>query len=179
MANRAVFLDRDGVVVVPEFREGRSFAPIRLADFRLYEEAEASVHRLKAAGYKIFVVTNQPDVGAGKVQRRVVESMHEIMFSKLPIDDLRVCFHKREDKCSCRKPAPGMLLDLMKLHAIVPSLSFMVGDRASDVEAGAGAGCRTVFIDLGYTSEKKPQYADFNVNSLDEAVTAILGADLR
>ena len=62
---RAVFLDRDGVLTIPEFRDGRSFAPTRLADFRIYEDAAAAVDALKKAGYVVIVVTNQPDVGTG------------------------------------------------------------------------------------------------------------------
>jgi len=175
LSKRAVFLDRDGVIVVPEFREGRSFAPARLQDFNLYAGARESVEKLREAGYRVFVVTNQPDVGAGKVAREVVESMHAIIKTLLPIEDLLVCYHTREDNCSCRKPKPGMLLELLKTHTLDPAVSFIVGDRDSDVEAGVRAGCRTVFIDLGYTNEKKSHKADFTVKSLDEAVEAILG----
>src|SRR5215831_18511064 len=63
----AVFLDRDGVIVVPEFRDGRSFAPRRLEDFRLYPDAAASLQKLKQAGFLLAVVTNQPDVGDGLI----------------------------------------------------------------------------------------------------------------
>jgi D-glycero-D-manno-heptose 1,7-bisphosphate phosphatase len=64
---RAVFLDRDGVLTVPEFRDGRSFAPRRLEDFRLYDDAREATSLLKEAGFRLVVVTNQPDVGHGRI----------------------------------------------------------------------------------------------------------------
>ena len=81
----AVFLDRDGVIVVPEFRDQRSFAPRRLQDFRLYPEAAASLGRLKRAGFLLAVVTNQPNVGRGLIPRSEVEAMHEIITRELPV----------------------------------------------------------------------------------------------
>src|SRR5439155_5323244 len=90
----AVFLDRDGVIVVPEFRDQRSFAPRRLADFRLYPDAAASLRRLKRAGFLLAVVTNQPDVGNGLVARSEVDAMHEIMMRALAVDAVKACFHR-------------------------------------------------------------------------------------
>ena len=107
----AVFLDSDGVIVVPEFRDGRSFAPKRLEDFRLYPEAAASLKKLKQAGFVLAVVTNQPDVGNGLVDCAEVDAMHEIITRELPVDAIKACFHRQTDDCNCRKPKPGMLLE--------------------------------------------------------------------
>ena len=90
---RAVFLDRDGVLVVPHFRDGQSFAPRQLEDFRLYDDAVEATHRLKAAGFLLVVVTNQPDVGNGLVERSVVEAMHKELLARLPLDDIEACYH--------------------------------------------------------------------------------------
>src|SRR4029079_16593855 len=79
MRRKAVFLDRDGVIAIPEFRDGRSFAARRVADFRLYPEAAPSLHRLKRAGFVLAVVTNQPDVGHGLIGRSEVDEMHAII----------------------------------------------------------------------------------------------------
>jgi len=169
---KAIFFDRDGVLAIPEFRDGRSYAVKRFENFKLYPEASHCVNRLKSGGFMVFVITNQPDVGSGKVERTEIQKM----MRELLIDDLRVCFHTNADRCYCRKPNPGMLLDLIATYDINPLYSFMVGDRSSDIEAGAKAGCRTVFIDLNYTSEEKPKNANFNVNSLTEASDAILNS---
>ena len=85
----AVFLDRDGVIVVPEFRDQRSYAPRRLEDFRLYPDAAGSLQRLKRAGFLLAVVTNQPDVGSGLIPRSEVDAMHEIMTRELPVDAVK------------------------------------------------------------------------------------------
>lgn len=173
MGARAVFLDRDGVLVVPEFRDGRSFAPKRLEDFRFYPDALRSVSLLKAAGYRVVVVTNQPDVGAGIVDRRIVDSMHDRLLQELRVDAIEVCFHTRQDDCDCRKPKPGMLLRAARRLSIDCRASFMIGDRASDVAAGRAVGCRTIFIDLGYRDES-PEKPDQIVCSLAEATDFIL-----
>jgi D-glycero-D-manno-heptose 1,7-bisphosphate phosphatase len=73
----------------------------------------------------------------------------------LPVDEIRTCYHDDADQCSCRKPAPGMLLEAALTHDLDLSASFMVGDRWRDVEAGFGAGCRTVFLDRGYRERRQ------------------------
>jgi len=170
---RAVFLDRDGVLVVPEFRDGRSFAPRRLADFRLYDQADYWLGRMKDAGFRLVVVTNQPDVGSGLVELTVVEEMHRRLAEALPVDAIEACYHQRGDGCDCRKPKPGMLQRAAERLSLNCSRSFMIGDRAGDVAAGRAAGCTTIFIDLGYVDER-PERPDFTVSSLDEAAQIVL-----
>lgn len=170
---RAVFLDRDGVIAVPEFREGRSFAVRRFADFRLYDGIESSLAELRAAGYQLIVVTNQPDVGKGLMSEETLERMHDEMRSRLPIDDIWTCRHTREDNCTCRKPKAGMLMAAAAAHGIDLERSFMVGDRGSDIEAGRAAGCRTIFIDLQYEAEPAPTSQDWTVRDLQEASAVI------
>ncbi|MGZ8403029.1 MAG: D-glycero-alpha-D-manno-heptose-1,7-bisphosphate 7-phosphatase [Rhodoplanes sp.] len=169
----AVFLDRDGVIVVPEFRDGRSFAPTRLEQFRIYPTAAENLQRLKAAGYMLIVVTNQPDIGKGVIPRPVVDKMHRRLVRELPVDLIKMCAHAQSAGCECRKPKPGMLLAAAAELDVDLTRSVMVGDRKSDVEAGRAAGCRTVFIDLDYT-EPRPSNADVTVRSIAEAADAIL-----
>jgi D-glycero-D-manno-heptose 1,7-bisphosphate phosphatase len=169
----AVFLDRDGVIVIPEFRDRRSFAPRRLEDFKLYPDAAASLQRLKQAGFLLAVITNQPDVGNGLITRSEAEAMHDIMRRQLPIDAIKACYHRQDEHCDCRKPKPGMILEAAKEPAVRLERSFMVGDRGSDVAAGRAAGCATVFIDLGY-AEPAPDHPDFVVTSIREAADVII-----
>ena len=169
----AVFLDRDGVIVIPEFRDGRSFAPLRLEDFKLYPDAAPSLGRLKREGFLLAVVTNQPDVGHGRILRTEVEAMHEILQGELPIDALKACFHRQDEHCDCRKPKPGMILAAAHELGIDLAKSFMVGDRGSDVAAGRAAGCTTIFIDLGY-DEPAPDAPDHVVRSVAEAAQIII-----
>lgn len=173
---KAVFLDRDGVIVIPEFRDGRSFAPVRLQDYRFYPGVAAALSRLKAAGYLLVVVTNQPEVGRGLIADEVLAEMHRQLLASFPVDSIKVCRHTSAEGCGCRKPKPGMLLDAADEFGISLADSFMVGDRGTDVEAGRAVGCRTVFIDLGYTGEPKPDRPSFTVSSIAQAADVILAA---
>jgi D-glycero-D-manno-heptose 1,7-bisphosphate phosphatase len=174
---RAVFLDRDGVLVVPEFRDGRSYAPRQLENFAINPDARSCLDRLQAAGFALVVVTNQPDVGAGRISLDVLDAMHVRLREALPVDEIVVCPHTRADLCDCRKPNPGMLVAAAERHGIDLTRSFMVGDRASDTEAGEAAGCRTAFLDLAYEAEPRPEGADFYGTSLASITDWILEVD--
>lgn len=176
-SRRAVFLDRDGVISVPEFRDGRSYAPKSLSEFRLYPDAVECLRELSEAGFVLIVVTNQPDVGNGLVMREVVEAMHDEMRGKLPVERVECCYHRQNEDCRCRKPKPGMLVKAADEMNIDLESSYMVGDRWSDIEAGKTAGCSTIFIDHGYR-ERNPQEPDAVVASLREATDYILGFGL-
>ncbi|KAB2939028.1 MAG: HAD-IIIA family hydrolase [Hyphomicrobium sp.] len=169
----AVFLDRDGVLTIPEFRDGRSFAPRTLEAFQIYPDAPACVRELKQAGFLVVVVTNQPDVGAGIVAQDVVEEMHVRLRADVPVDDIEVCYETREQATDRRKPGAGMLKDAARRWGIDLGASFMVGDRDSDIEAARRAGCTAVFIDLGY-SDAGPTRQAATVSSLREATDWIL-----
>jgi D-glycero-D-manno-heptose 1,7-bisphosphate phosphatase len=175
---KAVFLDRDGVLAVPEFRDGRSFAVRRLADFRLYDDAAPSVDALDAAGYLAIVVTNQPDIANGLVSAAEVEAMHDVLRARLKLAAVETCPHAQSAGCDCRKPKPGMLHRAAERLGVDLPSSWMVGDRLGDVAAGSAAGCRTVFIDRGYEHEAAHR-ADYAVATLAHAVDRILAAPVR
>jgi D-glycero-D-manno-heptose 1,7-bisphosphate phosphatase len=175
----AIFLDRDGVIVIPEFRDGRSFAPRRLADFHLYDDIGYWLTLLKFRGFLLVVITNQPDVGMGLIEPETITEMHRTLMRELPIDLVKVCPHTREAQCACRKPKPGLILAAARQLDIRLDASFMVGDRASDIEAGEAAGCRTVFIDLDYSAERKPAAPTCTVRGLAEAAQFILGTGIH
>jgi D-glycero-D-manno-heptose 1,7-bisphosphate phosphatase len=169
----AVFLDRDGVLVRGEIRDGKLYAPRRLEDFRLLPGAADGVRALHDHGFLTIVVTNQPDIGNGLVAAEVVEAMHAIMRRKLPLDSIEVCPHRQTDGCACRKPKAGLLLAAAERFSVDLSASFMVGDRSSDIVAGRSVGCYTLFIDRGYDrcTDVRP---DAVVGSVRQAVQHIL-----
>lgn len=170
---RAVFLDRDGTLNQAFVRDGKSYPPADVDEFRLLPGVSRAAEALKAAGYLLIVVTNQPDVGAGRQQQSAVEAMHAKLQTLLPIDDIRVCYHTDDDGCVCRKPAPGMILSAAAAWRIDLAASYMIGDRWRDVEAGRAGGCRTVFIRNQY-NERQPVASDAVVDSLREAADLIL-----
>jgi D-sedoheptulose 7-phosphate isomerase len=173
---RAVFLDRDGVINRTFVRDGKPFPPTTLQELEVLPGVSEALHELKQHGYKLLVVTNQPDVARGKQSRQTIDAMHQALSARLPLDDILVCYHTDKDKCDCRKPMPGMLFEAAKKHNIDLAASFMVGDRWRDIEAGYNAGCKTILIDYGY-SERSPAHApDLRVGSLREAADWIIGS---
>ena len=170
---KAVFLDRDGVLVRSEIRGGKPYAALTLADFEILPEAPAAVRALSEAGYVTVLVTNQPELARGNVDRATMDAMHAALGAALPLDDVRVCPHDSGDGCACRKPAPGMLLDAAREVGLDLTQSYMVGDRWRDVGAGRAAGCRTILIERGYT-EPERETPDFTVADMAEAARLIL-----
>ena len=171
--NRAVFLDRDGVINRMFVRDGRPFAPTTLEQFAILPGVVEAIAALKNTGFRVIVATNQPDVGAGKVAREIVEAMNARVQQECRVDDVRVCYHTEADRCACRKPKPGLLVDAARDWSLDLRGSYMVGDRWRDIVAGHAAGCRTVLIDYNY-AEQKAENPDIVVKSLEEASQRIL-----
>ena len=177
---RAVFLDRDGVINRALEREGKPYPPTSLAEFEILPDVPVACAKLKAAGFLLVVTTNQPDVGRGTLAKEVVEKIHAHLTAQLPVDRVEVCFHpgKGLSDCDCRKPKPGMLLHAARELGIDLAQSWMVGDRWRDVDCGHAAGCKTVFIDRGYSEELK-QKPDFSARHLGEAADIILAQNSK
>jgi len=174
---RAVFLDRDGVVNRAFVKEGRPFPPSSVEEFELLPRVAEALERLKRAGFRLIVVTNQPDVATGRQRREVVEAMHERMRREILIDDIKVCYHIDKDACACRKPQPGMLLASAAEWSLDLKQSFMIGDRWRDIEAGQAVGCKTILIRYEY-DERRADKPDAVVNSLFEASELILSGKI-
>jgi D-glycero-D-manno-heptose 1,7-bisphosphate phosphatase len=167
----AVFLDRDGVINRALVRNNKPFPPMCIDQVELLPGVPEALERLRAAGYALIVVTNQPDVARGKQTREGVQAIHDYLATLVDVDEFRVCFHDDADGCSCRKPKPG-LLTAAPAHALERSI--VVGDRWRDIEAGRRAGCRlAVFVDYEY-DDPTPVNADTRVRSLAEAADWIL-----
>jgi D-glycero-D-manno-heptose 1,7-bisphosphate phosphatase len=169
----AVFLDRDGVLNDVVVRDGKPFPPQSPDDVVVISGMAEACARMRRKGFALVVVTNQPDVARGRQSAAGVAAINSVLRHAVDVDAVYVCPHDNDDGCGCRKPKPGML------HAAAADLSldlrhsFMVGDRWSDIAAGQGAGCRTVYIDNGY-QERQPQEPDHVVGSPVEALEWIL-----
>ncbi len=173
MKNKAVFLDRDGVLNRAIVSDGKPYPPASLTEFEILPGTKEALDKLKAAGYLLIVVTNQPDVGRGIQQKSIVEEMHEVLRTALPLDEIYVCYHGYDGECECRKPQPGMLLEAARSFKIDLKESFMIGDRSKDTEAGKAAGCTSIFINYDYSEEHKVKSA-YQTNNIVEAYSWIL-----
>lgn len=171
----AIFLDRDGVINRALVRDGKPYPPQSLAQFEILPGVSAACARLKKAGFLLVVATNQPDVGRGTLARELVENIHSHMKEALALDSVEVCYHpgKGASDCECRKPKPGMLVRAAEQLGIDLKTSWMIGDRWRDIDCGYAAGCKTIFIDRGY-SEQLRHAPDYTVAGLPEAAELIL-----
>ena len=130
---------------------GHALSPAQAADLILLPGAVDAVAALAAAGAKVFVVTNQPDVARGRLDPAELALMHDHLRATLAVDDIAVCPHDGAEGCHCRKPRPGMLIDLAARHRVDLDASYMVGDRWVDIAAGAAAGCTTILVERRYS----------------------------
>ena len=166
-----MFLDRDGVLVETDVRDGAAYAVTTLAEFRVAPDAAAQVARLHAAGLLCIVFTNQPEVARRTIAPEVIAAMHDTLRDAVPVDDVYVCPHDDADGCACRKPRPGMLQEAAARWDVSLADSFVIGDRWRDVDAGRAAGCYTVLLEREYSGSDT---ADARVATLAEAVDAVL-----
>ncbi len=157
--------------------DGHPYPPSSPDEFELLPGAVETCAALRAAGFLVIVVTNQPDVARGTQRREVVEQIHQLLLTQAPVDEIRVCYHDDDAGCECRKPRPGLLVDAAQTWGIDLASSYMIGDRWKDVEAGHRAGCTTVFIDYEY-DEPQPPAPDHRARSLQEAGEWIMAREV-
>lgn len=164
---RAMFLDRDGVINEVLFHGSeKPIAPWKLEEFKLIQGMKKPLEELCQMGYHLFVVSNQPDITKGYVDTSTVEKMNKIILESLPIHDIMICPHDDHCNCNCRKPKPGMLLDLSKKWKIDLKKSFLIGDNWRDIEAGKAAGCINILLDKPYNKSVEANYRVKNLNSV-------------
>jgi D-glycero-D-manno-heptose 1,7-bisphosphate phosphatase len=175
MSRRAIFFDRDGVLNHAIIKDGKPFAPVTLDELEIFHDASTVLQGLKDVGFLLIGVTNQPDVARGITPRETVEAINKKLMQELPLDDIRVCYHDDADKCHCRKPLPGLLIDAANEFGIDLTKSIMVGDRWKDIEAGHSAGCKTILLGGDYLEQAPNKPADFTVATLTEAADIITG----
>jgi D-glycero-D-manno-heptose 1,7-bisphosphate phosphatase len=169
-AHRGVFLDRDGVLNEVIERDGSPGSPRSLDEFRTVQDIGA-VDRLRGAGFLVFIITNQPDIARGHVSAAEVDRMVDEIRRRVHIDDVRICPHQDEDACACRKPKPGMILDLARHWHVDLAASWVVGDMWRDVAAAQAAGAHSMLLEYPYNAGVR---ADAAAATLTDAVDRVL-----
>lgn len=171
-----IFFDRDGTLI-----EERNYLSDP-AQVCLIPGAPTAVRLAREAGYFAVVLTNQSGVGRGFFTMDQVEEVHRRLEELLAtecarLDAIYVCPHAPEDGCACRKPRPGLVQQAARDLDIWLAASWMIGDKAADLELAEAAGMRAVLVKTGYGSEVTPEAARLAAltapNVLD-AVRAIL-----
>jgi D-glycero-D-manno-heptose 1,7-bisphosphate phosphatase len=172
MIEKAVFLDRDGVLNNIIIKDGLPYSPSKYEELKILPGVKDSIKKLKKMEFLCIMVTNQPDVARGKIEKEIVVKMNNYLSKTLDLDDTFVCFHDDVDKCKCRKPKPGLILEATQKWNINLSKSYMIGDRWKDIDAGALSGCKTIFINNNYKEKIKSQ-PNFTCENLLKAVNLI------
>ncbi len=145
----AVFLDRDGVI-----NENCADHVKSWSEFRFIPGAREAIARMSRRGVRVFVVSNQAIINRGIVSSADVDAINGAMVREIErfggrIDGIAYCPHRPDEGCSCRKPQPGLLLELARDYGIDLREALLIGDAVSDLEAGRAAGCATVLVLTG------------------------------
>jgi D-glycero-D-manno-heptose 1,7-bisphosphate phosphatase len=147
MKNKAIFLDRDGVLN-HEIYDYIS----RFEDFEILEYQIPPLKKLYDEGYLLIIITNQGGIAKGKYTEETLAEMHKVLFDKYEEHGVKITHayycphHPTISECECCKPKPGMLLEAIATYNIDPAQSIMIGDKPRDVEAGNGAGVKGILI---------------------------------
>ena len=145
-------------------------SPWKYEEFKLITGIKKPLEDMVKMGYLLFVISNQPDISRGFIEMGTTEKINDIIMENFPISEISVCPHDDHHNCNCRKPKPGMILDLCKKWGINPEKSFLIGDSWKDVEAGKTAGCKNILLDASYN---KTVDVDFRIENLEKAVKII------
>jgi histidinol-phosphate phosphatase family protein len=165
----AVLLDRDGTLIhdVPYNGDPRRVRPL--------PGVREALDRLRAAGVRLAVVSNQSGVGRGLIGEREVASVNRRVEELLgPLGPWFVCPHAPEDGCDCRKPAPGLVLRAAERLGVPPERCVVIGDIGADVEAARAAGARAVIVPTPRTRPDEVSAAPEAAGTLREAVDRLI-----
>ncbi len=188
--NRAVFLDRDGVLNKLIFRdEYNEFTPpYSYEEIEIIDGVFDSLKSLLSNNYMLFIVSNQPDYAKGKISYEklisVCERFKEIMENNgIEITEYNYCFHHPDGivegfniKCECRKPGTLFIDNAVSRYNIDRMKSWFIGDRDSDISCGKNAKLKTIFINSGLFKLQENNHPDFYAGNISEATKIILNS---
>jgi D-glycero-D-manno-heptose 1,7-bisphosphate phosphatase len=166
--NKALFLDRDGILNRVVMRNGQVSSPWSIGEFEIIHEAGGLVNAAKKKNYLVIVVTNQPDVARGNMTMTDLEAMNQLARESFSIDDLGMCT-SADDSDFRRKPNPGMILEMAKKWGITLGDSFLLGDGEKDIIAGRRAGVKTILLQ-NPDNQSIQGTADCNCSSYAEVI---------
>ena len=152
--NKAIFLDRDGVI-----NKDRSDYVKSIHELEIFSNIEECIKRIKEKGFLIIVISNQSAIGRNLTSHAEVQKIHDHIQQylnkwNLKIDAFYYCPHNPDDNCNCRKPKPGLLIQAANDYNIDLQNSWMIGDHDRDVQSGLNAGCNSIMVTPENSFEK-------------------------
>ena len=166
-----VFIERDGVLNAVRVERHHQIGPLTLEEFKVNEGAAAQLSKLKDSGLLLIATTNQPGLSRGYQNRRELDRMHDLLRRSLPLDDILVCAHDEHDRCPCRKPKPGLLVEASFKWHLDLDHSFVISDKWQDAEAARTVGCTSLMLQSPWI---RTGHRDFVLPDLAAAVEKIL-----
>ncbi len=166
-----VFIERDGVLNQVRIERQHQISPLTLGEFHINQEAVVLLNKLKASGLVLIATANQPGLSCGYQNRREMDRMHDQMRRALPLDDIMVCPHDETDRCPCRKPKPGLLVEAAFKWKLDLDRSFVISDKWQDAEAARTAGCTSLLMQSPWVGKV---HRDFVLPDLAAIVEKIL-----
>jgi D-glycero-D-manno-heptose 1,7-bisphosphate phosphatase len=185
---KLIVLDRDGVINEDSddyIKSPEEYIPI--------PGSLEAISKLNKAGYTVVVATNQSGLARGYFDQNTLDNMHQKLSSLLAasggsIEKIYVCPHGPDDNCDCRKPKPGLLLQILADHDVKSSDVIAIGDSLRDLQAARAVNMVPVLVRTGKgasteaglknNGQNAEQFADVNIfDNLSQAVDAVLGND--
>lgn len=164
-----IFLDRDGIINSVVMREDVVGSPRNLQEFEIRDDFVEFYNQISEKNLTLYVVSNQPDIRRGLMQEDTLIEMSNVLLSRFQFAEILYCRHDNSDCCACRKPKPGMLIELLHKFGIEPEDALMVGDSPKDIEAAHAANVKSVLLktqyNMPYAEAKQPTLI---INSLSE-----------
>ncbi|MFP5489955.1 MAG: D-glycero-alpha-D-manno-heptose-1,7-bisphosphate 7-phosphatase [Bacteriovoracia bacterium] len=152
---KAIFLDRDGTLI----RDKNYLS--RVEDIEYFPDTFKALSLLRSKGYRLYVITNQSGVGRGFFTMKEVNVIHRVMDADLKAQGLKVydgwgvCPHAPHEACSCRKPHPTLIQDILTKEKLVADDCWMLGDKDIDAQCGLNAGINGAIV------RAKPSEGDY------------------
>jgi D-glycero-D-manno-heptose 1,7-bisphosphate phosphatase len=164
---RALFLDRDGVVIKTLVINGKPVANHDLENLEYIPGIFDLVSFARDRKLVPILITNQPDIARGIVDKDLVDEMNSRIVAETGIEEVFMCSHDDLDRCNCRKPLPGLFYQARLLFNLDLECSFMVGDRWRDVQAAQNAGIEPIYLEGDY-QELAPDGVFHRIKTLEE-----------
>ncbi len=171
----AVFIDRDGTIM-----EDCVYCSDP-KNVKIFFGVPEALQRLKSNGFKLIIITNQSGIGRGLFTVKQYRAVEAEVLSQLGdglIDGTYFCPDVPGQHSTCRKPAPGMVVEATREHQVDVSRSFLIGDSEIDVECAHNAGVRAIRVQTGLQPDTTGSMADWRADHLPAAVEIILGTRL-
>ena len=168
---QGVFIERDGILNLVRVERQCQVTPLTLEEFHVNKALVPLLEKLKSGRLLLIATTNQPGLSRGYQSRRELDRMHEVLRRTLPLDDILVCPHDETDRCPCRKPKPGLLVEAAFKWHLDLDRSFVISDKWQDAEAARTAGSTSLLLQSPWVGNV---HHDFVLPDLEAIVDKIL-----